>query len=69
MVINFIMRFRMLTLIVLLAITGVFGYGITKMGFYTQFMELFPANHPYVKIHKKFMDYFGEQMLPRWCLK
>lgn len=53
------MRFRVLTLIVLLGITAVFGYGITKMEFYTEFMELFPSNHPYVKIHKKFIDYFG----------
>jgi hypothetical protein len=59
MIIDFIMRFRKITLAVILGITVVFGYGITKMGFYTQFMELFPQNHPYVQIHKKFMDYFG----------
>jgi predicted RND superfamily exporter protein len=59
MIIGFVMRFRVFSLIVLLGITAVFGYGITKMDFYTEFMELFPANHPYVQIHKKFMDYFG----------
>ncbi len=58
-IIDFVMRFRVFTLIVMLAITCVFGYGISKMGFYTEFMQLFPANHPYVQIHKKFMDYFG----------
>ena len=58
-IIDFIMRFRVATLIVILAITAVFGYGITKMAFYTQFMDLFPKNHPYVKMHKKYMDYFG----------
>jgi len=58
-VIGFIMRFRVMTLIVLLGITAFFGYGCSKMGFFTQFMELFPSNHPYVQMHKKFMDYFG----------
>ncbi len=58
-IIGLIMRFRTLTLILMLGITAVFGYGITKMAFFTQFMELFPANHPYVQMHKKFMDYFG----------
>ena len=58
-IIGFIMRFRVLTLLVMLAITAVFFYGVLKMDYYTEFMELFPKNHPYVKIHKKFMDYFG----------
>ncbi|MBU4002447.1 MAG: hypothetical protein KKB94_09035, partial [Proteobacteria bacterium] len=58
-IIGLIMRFRKITLFTLIAITAVFGYGITKMAFYTQFMDLFPANHPYVKIHKKYMEYFG----------
>ena len=58
-IIGLIMRFRKTTLLILLMITAVFGYGIMKMDFYTQFMELFPKNHPYVKIHKEFMEYFG----------
>jgi len=58
-IIDLIMRFRVFTLILLLGITAVFGYGITKMEFFTEFMELFPANHPYVKIHKQFKEYFG----------
>ena len=58
-IIGLIMRFRKTTLCILLFITAVFGYGIMKMDFYTQFMELFPKNHPYVKIHKKFAEYFG----------
>ena len=58
-IIGLIMRFRKTTLFILLAITAIFGYGITRMDFYTQFMELFPKNHPYVKMHKEFMEYFG----------
>jgi len=58
-IINFVMRFRVFTIAVMLAITAVFGYGITKMEFYTEFLELFPVKHPYVRIHKQFMDYFG----------
>ena len=58
-IVGLIMRFRKTTLFILLAITAVFGYGILKMDFYTQFMDLFPKNHPYVKIHKQYMEYFG----------
>ena len=58
-IIGLVMRFRVLTLIVLLGITAVFGVGITRMAFYTEFLELFPANHPYVKIHRQFKEYFG----------
>ncbi len=53
------MRFRHFVFILILAITAFFGYGITKMQFYTQFMDLFPYSHEYVKIHKKFMETFG----------
>ena len=58
-IIGLIMRFRVFTLIVLLGITAVFGVGITRMEFYTEFLQLFPANHPYVKIHSQFKEYFG----------
>ncbi len=58
-IIGFIMRFRVVTLIVLLGITAVFGVGIARMEFYTEFLEMFPANHPYVKIHSQFKEYFG----------
>jgi uncharacterized protein len=58
-IIGMVMRRRVLTLIVMFAITAIFSYGITKMDFYSQFLDLFPANHPYVQMHKKFKDYFG----------
>ncbi|MFO7965072.1 MAG: MMPL family transporter [Desulfobacterales bacterium] len=58
-IIDIVMRFRVLTLAVLIGITGIFAYGITKMDFYTEFIELFPSNHPYIEIHKEFMEYFG----------
>ena len=58
-IINFIMKYRVFTLTMLLGITVVFGFGILKMGFYTQFMELFPKKHPYVQIHQQFIEYFG----------
>ena len=58
-IINLIMRFRKTTLFIILFITAVFGYGLSKMTFYTQFIDLFPKKHPYVKLHKEFKDYFG----------
>ncbi len=58
-IIGFVMRYRPFVLACLLMATLVFGYGITKMDFYTQFMDLFPENHEFVKIHKRFMESFG----------
>ena len=58
-IINLIMRFRKTTLFMILLITAVFGFGLSKMTFYTQFIDLFPKKHPYVKIHKEFKEYFG----------
>ena len=58
-IINLIMRFRKITLLIILLITAVLGWGLTKMTFYTQFIDLFPKKHPYVKIHKQFKEYFG----------
>ncbi len=58
-IIGFVMRFRPFVLGGLLLITLFLGYGITRMDFYTQFMDLFPYNHQHVKIHKRFMNNFG----------
>ena len=58
-IIDFIMRFRKTTLFLILFTTAVFGFGLSKMTFYTQFIDLFPKSHPYVKLHKEFKDHFG----------
>lgn len=58
-VIGFVMRYRPLVISALLILTLFFGFGITRMDFFTQFMDLFPSNHEHVKIHKKFMNNFG----------
>ena len=58
-VIEFVMRYRPFVLGAILILTLFFGFGITKMDFFTQFMDLFPYNHEFVKIHKRFMNTFG----------
>jgi uncharacterized protein len=58
-IIGLVMQFRIFTLIILLGITAVFGYGISRMAFFTEFMELFPSHHPFVKIHNQYVEYFG----------
>ena len=58
-IIDLIMRFRKTTLFIILFITAVMGFGVSKMEFYTQFIDLFPKKHPYLKIHKEFKEYFG----------
>ena len=48
-----------MVVIAMLIITGFFAMKIFQMQMYTQFIDLFPANHSYVKIHKLYEKYFG----------
>ncbi len=41
------------------AATVFFMTQIARMEMFTQFLDLFPKNHPYVEIHKKYAKYFG----------
>jgi predicted RND superfamily exporter protein len=43
----------------MILITGFFANQITNMEMFTKFLDLFPANHPYVKTHKFYAKYFG----------
>jgi predicted RND superfamily exporter protein len=49
----------MAVLIIMAIITGFFLTQIFRMQMFTQFLDLFPYNHPYVEIHKKYAKYFG----------
>jgi predicted RND superfamily exporter protein len=40
-------------------ITGFFLTQIFRMQMFTQFLDLFPANHRYVQIHKQYAKFFG----------
>ncbi len=55
----FLIKFRRSVLIGMALITGFFMLQITHMEMFTQFLDLFPKNHPYVEIHKLYAKYFG----------
>ena len=57
--VKFLIRFRILGLIAMAVITGFFATQIVHMEMFTQFLDLFPHNHPYVQVHKKYSKFFG----------
>jgi predicted RND superfamily exporter protein len=57
--VRFLIRFRVIGLAVLAALTIFFAFQITKMQMFTQFLDLFPSNHSYVEVHQKYSKYFG----------
>ncbi len=57
--IGFIIKNRFIALAVMTFITGFFATQITHMEMFTRFLDLFPANHSYVKTHKLYEKYFG----------
>ena len=57
--VGFLIRFRIIGLTLLTLVTVFFASQIFKMEMFTQFLDLFPSNHPYVEVHKKYSRYFG----------
>jgi predicted RND superfamily exporter protein len=57
--VGFLIRFRKIGLLSLALVTLFFASQILKMEMFTQFLDLFPSNHPYVEVHKKYSRYFG----------
>lgn len=58
-IVRFLIRFRIAVLIAMAAITLFFITQIMRMEMFTQFLDLFPANHPYVQVHKEYAKLFG----------
>jgi predicted RND superfamily exporter protein len=55
----FLSRNRIVVLLLILAITGVFLYGAFKIQGEVLLQELFPYDHPYLKLHARFSEVFG----------
>ena len=55
----FLSRNRLTVLIVILAITGIFLYGAFQIRGEVILAELFPYDHPYLKLHARFSQVFG----------
>ena len=58
-IVRLLIRFRVAGLIALALVTAFFAYQMKNIEMFTQFIDLFPSNHPYVQIHKKYERYFG----------
>jgi len=56
---DFVIKRRLLVLIVTALITCYFGYAMRKLTISTNFNELLPQDHPYIKIHNDFRQTFG----------
>ena len=54
-----VIKRRLLVLITTLLITLFFAYQLLHLEVYTSFEDLFPQQHPYVKLHNKFRKLFG----------
>ena len=55
----FLSRNRLIALIVILVITGIFLYGAFQIRGEVILAELFPYDHPYLKLHARFAQVFG----------
>jgi uncharacterized protein len=58
-IVGFLIKFRLIVLILMGLVTAFFVTQIFQMEMFTQFLDLFPYNHPYVQIHKRYAKYFG----------
>lgn len=56
---DLIIKNRLLVLIIIVGITAYFGYYLTQLRVTTNFNELLPQDHEYVKIHNEFRKIFG----------
>jgi predicted RND superfamily exporter protein len=54
-----LMKYRLAVLAIIVGVTGFFGYHALTLEFLTDFNDLLPHGHPYVKIHKEFRERFG----------
>src|SRR5690348_3803175 len=58
-----ILKYRAIIGAVLIIITGVFAYGVSKVAVETKFEDFFPVNHPNVQLYDKYKRYGGAQTL------
>lgn len=55
----FIMRYRLLVLVLFLIGGGILSFGATKITSEVILQDLFPYDHPYLKLHARFSRVFG----------
>ncbi len=56
---EFLLRWRAVVLLIILGVTGFFGYQASRVRIESPTIDLFPATHPYVETFKKYSNVFG----------
>ena len=56
---DFVIKRRLMVLLIVLAITIFFGYQMTRLTISTNFNDLLPQTHEYIKLHNDFRKTFG----------
>jgi len=56
---DFVIKRRLLVLVIITAITAFFGYKMLHLKISTNFNDLLPQTHPYIKMHNDFRKTFG----------
>ena len=56
---EFIIRRRILILVIISIVTGFFMYELTSLSVKTNIADLLPQKHPYIKVHNKIRNIFG----------
>jgi uncharacterized protein len=58
-----VLKYRAMIGALLLIVTGVFAYGVSKVAVETKFEDFFPVNHPSVQLYDEYKRYGGAQTL------
>ena len=57
--VSFLINHRKKVMVAMTVITLFFLSQIFRIQMFTQFLDLFPQNHPYVQVHQQYAKYFG----------
>jgi uncharacterized protein len=58
-IVEFLIKYRKAVLVTMAVITLFFLTMVFRIQMFTQFLDLFPQNHPYVQVHKQYARFFG----------
>jgi predicted RND superfamily exporter protein len=57
--IRFLLKYRVVVLLLVTLITGIFCYGVYSLKIATDFFALYPPKHPYIQLYKEYRKMFG----------
>lgn len=57
--IRFLLKNRVIVLLLITLVTGVFAYGVSSLKIATDFFALYPPKHPYIQLYKEYRKMFG----------